>query len=257
MVNEQFGTSYTPIQIGSNLKNWGIKTGAPRCRPEGYRKPMYPKDVDDFIKSHYEGVGWGTMKDMVNEKFGTSYTTSQIKGYYGRNHLNSGVTGRFEKGRTPFNKGMPRERYMSPEALEKSKATQFKKGRLPHGTRPIGYERRGFDGYIEVKVKMRPQKSNDNFKLKHRIIWEQAYGPIPEGCIVAFKDGDKSNVSLENLMLITRAQNAVMNRFHYRKKEPELAETSVLLADIKSATRKKKEEIREKRKTSRKKSSEQ
>lgn len=129
---------------------------------------------------------------------------------------------------------------------EKSRATQFKSGNLPHNTKPIGYERLYRDGYIEVKVKMRPSnpKCNDNFVPKHKLVWEAANGPVPEGCIVVFKDGNKQNVSLENLACITRGQNAVMNQAHIRCDNPEAFDVCLAMADIKSAVSKCKKEVK-------------
>lgn len=129
---------------------------------------------------------------------------------------------------------------------EKSRATQFKSGNLPHNTKPIGYERLSRDGYIEVKVKMRPSnpKCNDNFVPKHKLVWEAANGPVPEGCIVVFKDGNKQNVSLENLACITRGQNAVMNQAHIRCDNPEAFDVCLAMADIKSAVSKCKKEVK-------------
>ena len=129
---------------------------------------------------------------------------------------------------------------------EKSRATQFKSGNLPHNTKPIGYERLSRDGYIEVKVKMRPSnpKCNDNFVPKHKIVWEAANGPVPEGCIVVFKDGNKQNITLENLACITRKQNAVLNHAHIRCDNPEAFEACLAMADIKSAVSKRKKEVK-------------
>lgn len=47
---------------------------------------------------------------------------------------------------------------------------------------------------------------------KHRLIYEEHYGPIPDGYAVVFKDSDKSNVTIDNLMLISRANLAVINK---------------------------------------------
>lgn len=129
---------------------------------------------------------------------------------------------------------------------EKSKATQFKPGSLPHNTKPIGYERLSRDGYIEVKVKMRPSnpKCNDNFVPKHKLVWEAANGPVPEGCIVVFKDGNKQNITLENLACITRKQNAVLNHAHIRCDNPDAFEACLAMADIKSAVSKCKKEVK-------------
>ena len=135
-------------------------------------------------------------------------------------------------------------------ASEKSKATQFKPGSLPHNTKPIGYERLSKSGYIEVKVKMRPtalpdgKRCNDNFVPKHKLVWEAANGPVPDGCVITFKDGDKSNVALGNLACITRKQNAVLNHAHIRCDNPEAFDTCLAMADIKSAVSKRKKEVK-------------
>ena len=132
---------------------------------------------------------------------------------------------------------------------EKSRATQFKTGNLPHNTKPIGYERLSRDGYIEVKVKMRPSKPkcNDNFVPKQKLVWEAANGPVPEGCVITFKDGNKQNVALENLACITKKQNAVLNHAHIRCDNPEAFESCLALADIKSAVSKRKKEVKRSR----------
>ena len=129
---------------------------------------------------------------------------------------------------------------------EKSRATQFKSGNLPHNTKPIGYERLSRDGYIEVKVKMRPSnpKCNDNFVPKHKLVWEAANGPVPEDCVITFKDGNKQNIALENLACITRGQNVIMNQAHIRCDNPEAFEACLAMADIKSAVSRRKKEVK-------------
>lgn len=242
MVNARFGTSYTVKSLGSSLKNWGLRSGIGHGPPKGHRSSVFPEDVASFIEANYLGTSYTDMAAILNARFGTNYTRGQIKSFYGNHHLNSGLTGRFDKGHVPYNKGKTWDEYMSEEAKEKASKTQFKNGQLPPNTKPIGWERIDRDGYVEVKVRMRPSKStcNDNFVLKHRLVWEQANGPIPEDCNVIFKDGNKLNCELSNLMLVTRAQHVVMNKCHLRSNVPEYAETSVLIADLKSAARKRK-----------------
>ena len=122
--------------------------------------------------------------------------------------------------------------------------TQFKKGHLPHNTKPIGYERINKDGYVEVKVKMRPSSPlcNDNFAPKHRLIWEAVNGPIPKGHKLIFADGDKTNITLDNLLLITDAQMARLNQNHLIQPDKELTVAGLLVCDVisKAALRKKK-----------------
>ena len=114
-----------------------------------------------------------------------------------------GRRSQFEKGQSPFNKGKKQEEYMSPESLELTKATRFKKGSKPANTKPIGYERVNVDGYREVKV--RDVKGRYNFELKHREVWREHNGTVPKGYNVQFKDGNRLNCDIENLYLISRA----------------------------------------------------
>ena len=41
----------------------------------------------------------------------------------------------------------------------------------------------------------------------HRLIWEQTFGPIPDGCVIHHVDGNGHNNRLDNLMLLTQAQH--------------------------------------------------
>lgn len=104
--------------------------------------------------------------------------------------------GYFPKGHVPANKGKKWQEYMSEDSRKKAQRTQFKKGHTPNNHKPVGYERKTRDGYIEVKV-----AEPNVFKGKNRIVWEQHYGPIPEGMHVSFKDGNKENFDIDNLML--------------------------------------------------------
>lgn len=116
---------------------------------------------------------------------------------------------RFRKGATPANKG----KKMSSELYAKCAPTMFKKGRPSLNRRPVGSERVNVDGYIEMKIQ-EPNK----WALKHRFVWEHFHGPIPEGHNIQFKDGNKENCSLDNLYLISRAdqlknENSLMARY--------------------------------------------
>ena len=73
------------------------------------------------------------------------------------------------------------------------------------------------DGYIVVQV-AEPNKHtgyHNSYQLKHRWIWEQANGPIPENHIISFKNGDKTDCRIDNLELITMAENAIRNKMSY------------------------------------------
>lgn len=60
------------------------------------------------------------------------------------------------------------------------------------------------DGYVEVKV--RDGKKQNNFELKHRLIWEKHNGKISKGNNIQFKDGNRLNCKIDNLYMISRAE---------------------------------------------------
>ncbi|RKD18991.1 hypothetical protein BCY91_14030 [Pelobium manganitolerans] len=119
----------------------------------------------------------------------------------------------FRKGMTPVNKGKKQTEYMSPEAIERTKATRFKKGQLPHNTYnevgkiTIRHDHRERGGkrykYICIKVGV--------WSMLHKHLWEQANGKVPSGHCLWFKDGDPMNCTLENLEMITRKENRKRN----------------------------------------------
>ncbi len=119
------------------------------------------------------------------------------------------VATRFAKGSVPANKG----KKMRPEIYDKLAPTMFKSGHMPINHRPVGSERVNVDGYVEIKV-AEPRK----WKLKHRVVWEEQNGPIPRGYNIQFRDGNPLNVQLDNLYIISRAdqlknQNSIQARY--------------------------------------------
>lgn len=109
--------------------------------------------------------------------------------------------GFFPKGHKPANKGIKQTEYMSEAQIEKTKRTRFKKGHVPKNHKPVGYERINRDGYIEVKT-----AEPNVFVPKHRLLWIEHNGEIPSGYNIQFRDGNKLNVCIDNLYMISRAQ---------------------------------------------------
>lgn len=241
MVNAEFGLDITPQKIASTKKNWGLVSGTPCGLPAGAGSKVFPREIVNFIMANYKGTGHQEMADRLREEFGREYTREQIKNFYNNHHLDSGIKGHFQKGHVPHNKGKTWDEFMSPEAQERSRRGQFKKGNLPHNTRPIGHERVSEEGYTYVKVRQRPSRRdcNDNFVAKQRLVWEEHYGPVPEGCMVGFANGDPADLRIENLVLETKQQHAVKNRCGIHGYDRESAQTANMIADIKMQIRRK------------------
>lgn len=118
--------------------------------------------------------------------------------YYTGNRLST-----FPKGHIPANKGQK----MKPELYEIAKHTMFKKGLAPLNTKPIGTETVRSDGYIWVKT------AEKQWKQKHVHLWSQCNGIIPKDKIVVFRNGNRMDVRIDNLEMITRQELVLRNRW--------------------------------------------
>ncbi|MDP2410399.1 MAG: HNH endonuclease signature motif containing protein [Pseudolabrys sp.] len=134
-------------------------------------------------------------------KFGRKdVTATNLNALRKRKGWKTGRSGCFVKGIVPANKGKTMPYHPN------SARTRFKKGNLPHNTNYAGHERVSKDGYVEISV----QQTNPHtgferrYVLKHRWIWEQANGPIPEGMCLKCK-GDQLNTDPANWELVPRA----------------------------------------------------
>lgn len=118
------------------------------------------------------------------------------------------IAARFQKGSVPLNKG----KKVSPEVYSKIQPTMFKKGSTPVNHRDVGEERVNVYGYIEIKV-----SEPNTWRLKHRVMWEQVNGTIPMGYNVQFKNHNPLDCRIENLYLISKADQLAKENSFYAK----------------------------------------
>ena len=232
-IRKRFGAEYTYAGIKS-FKDRRHLIGGPR---KEVPSKVYPPEVQEYIKAHYKGTGRQQMCDQLKEKFGIEYRPSQIKGFYARFHLDSGINGYFLKGQESHNKG----KKLTPEEYKRLSKTMFKKGNAPHNALPVGSEIKR-DGYWWVKT-----AEPATWEQKHRLLWQQVNGPIPEGMIIAFKDGDSENITIENLFMLTKSEHTAMNRWGYRSQDPDITEAGLAVIKLKQAIIDKKKERRAKK----------
>lgn len=189
---------------------------------------LLTSEQHQFLEENVKGMGNQELTKLINEKFGTDFSLQQIKTYKKNHNLSSGLTGHFPKGHVPINKGT---KGMFNVGGNKG---SFKKGVKPHTTKKIGSERVDRkDGYILVKV------SDGNWVHKHKLIWEKENGPIPKGCVISFLDGNKTNVNIDNLVLLTRREHLALTRNGMRFKDKELTRAGVALTKLNCAIKQK------------------
>lgn len=114
-----------------------------------------------------------------------------------------------------------------------SERTWFKKGQSSPNERTIGSE---YDsaGYLLVKIKDKGAR-NDKWRPKHVLVWEKANGPVPEGHIIIFLDGNHKNFNLDNLACIPRGINAILNRSRLRSNNADITKVRITQAELKRA----------------------
>ena len=224
--NAVFAESKKDGAIRSTLKNHRITSGhAPKIDACALR--IYTPEQAQFLLENYAGRNVAELRDIFNETFGTRMTWKQIKTFVHNRGITCGRTGRFEKGHRPHNYG--RKGW---SAGGRSVETRFKAGKRGSKWVPIGSERVTKDGILQRKVSDTGYSPGD-WKSVHSLVYEQHYGPIPDGHIVVFRDGERTNIEPDNLMLRSRAELLCLNRHRYRKAPAELKPSLVALAKLK------------------------
>lgn len=142
-----------------------------------------------------------------------------------------GSSCRFKKGHKPHNAGKK-----GWQAGGNARKTQFQPGHRGGKAaalyKPIGSERITMDGYLQRKVND-GMPLQQRWKMVHNLIWEEAMGSIPKGHIVVFRNGNKQDLCVENLELISRAENMRRNTIH--RYPPELKSTIRLAGKLRRA----------------------
>ena len=171
----------------------------------------------DGLKRSPEGCGWLRKGDVVP---GSERT-------------------RFQKGQVPANKGVK----MPGWAPGRMRETQFKagcrSGMAAKNWKAIGTITPDSEGFLRIKVREavhgKEATGFGNAKvwpLYNRYLWEQHKGPIPPKHVVAFIDHDRSHCAIENLELLSMADNARRNAM-WNRFPPELVQVIMLTGALK------------------------
>ena len=177
-----------------------------------------PEQVE-FITANVAGIGHAELRDLVNNYFHIQLGLNQIAAFIKNHKLNSGLNGRFKPGHAPYNKGKT--------GHHGGEVTQFKTGHKPWNYKPVGTERIDGDGYVGIKT-----TDPNKWRPKHLIIWEAANGPAPKGHAVIFGDGNRFNFDLNNLLLVSRKELAVLNHKDLIQGDAELTRSGILIAKL-------------------------
>ena len=170
-------------------------------------KRRWTKDEEAFMVANYDHTTASDIGAFLGRSVRSIYSRAQVLGLHttiehmrevGREkaqHPNS-VARRFKPGHVPENKG----KKVSAEVYAKCKPTMFRKGNIPHNYRPVGSECLRDDGYVWVKI-----ADPNKWVQKQRAVWMEHHGEIPKGYNVQFRNKDRMDFRIENLYLISKA----------------------------------------------------
>lgn len=126
---------------------------------------------------------------------------------------------RFQKGQTPYNKGLRRPEGWAPGNMAR---TQFKPGQMPPNTFPVG-EYRVVDGYLQQKISTEKGNSSKRWRGVHELVWTAVNGPLPPDHLVVFKPGmrttELAHITIDTVECISRADNMRRNTRHNLPRE--------------------------------------
>jgi hypothetical protein len=191
----------------------------------------YTPEEIQFVKKNIRGRSYIEMMRLFNKRFDLQITLKQMETlvYKHKFHNGLGTT----NGYAPPNKG--NKNFW--------KTIGKKTGRYGGNYRPLGSERitsysHASKQYIEIKT------GHSTWKRKHVLIWENANGKVPKGHVVIFGDGNSRNFDLDNLLLISRKELAVMNKCHLICNRKDLTAVGKTVADLSIAIIKRKKEMK-------------
>lgn len=221
---ERFGKSYTAVKCKATIL--GLKK-------EIHSGSPWTKKNISILVSLYPN----TTNKTIAEKLGVNETAVISKAFMLKLKktkefmLYCSSKSAFPKGHVPFNKDRSQREYMSPEAIEKTKATRFKKGEVApnkahykDGDITIRYSKKAKRSYKWIRV------SVTKWEMLHVVNWEALHGPVPAGHIIVFKDKDTMNCDPNNLEMISLEENMRRNTIH--NYPPEIKTTIRLLSKV-------------------------
>ena len=182
---------------------------------------LIAQKLNRTVKAIYSQANLMNLKKT--DEFNRSESSGRMKdGEFGK-------ASRFQKNHVSFNTGKKWDDFMTIQGKANSLRTTFKKGNLPKNTL--------HDGMITTRTDSKTKRTYKfirialgKWQMLHVYNWEQVNGKLPKDKILAFK-GSTDDCSLDNLILITRAEN--MKRNSIQRYPEEIKQTIRVLTKLK------------------------
>ncbi|MDE1484534.1 HNH endonuclease signature motif containing protein [Xenorhabdus bovienii] len=183
----------------------------------------YSDEMKQWMKEHYK-LTRHELTDAFNGRFNTNRSRENISDLRKSLGLRTRQSAKWQKGDKPVHAGT--------QGVLKASLGSFKKGHLTWNKQPVGTERINGHGYVDVKL-----SDPGIWKPKHHLIWEKHHGKRPENSVITFKDCNRLNCDIDNLILITRAEHTIVDNTNRKLKgtATEFKPVLINLAKIKHA----------------------
>jgi hypothetical protein len=134
----------------------------------------------------------------------------------------------FKPGQAPWNFGLKGSTGLHPATRQNHFKPGCMYGNARHRWVPVGTLRIDKDGLLSRKwTDDRTVPSHQRWAPVHRLVWEQAHGPVPKGFVVVFRHPSlrttqEREITLDKLVCISRSENMRRNSY-WTNLSPEVA----------------------------------
>lgn len=216
--NNKFGTSYKVTAFHYHTDRLGLRK---------HVQHEYTALEDEFLKINSNLMTRQELTDAFNKEFECSIKTNAIEQRCFKKGFKPLDDGKFKQGNVPWQK-TPGGRDAYVKSLIGGNSRSFRKGHIPANVKTIGTESIRSDGYTYIKTKF-------GWITKQKAIYEKKYGKISTDLKVIPVDGDKNNLSIDNLRAVDNYVITVLMANDWIDKGPDIFDAGVKYAELKRA----------------------
>lgn len=192
--NALFNTNITQQSMGQMLsrRGWSVKTK--------HNTNQWSFDMDEWLKRKYLTCNYDfvSLANEFNQVFNTDKSSSCVTKHLERMGVHAPRPKKGQINRGTFKPNTPHTKEL-----------------------PIGTIRYNSDGRPFIKVELcngrnvHTERGGHNYKEPYwkplqKKIWEDCYGPVPEGYVICSLNGDPNDTNIENIGVVDKRGTAVM-----------------------------------------------
>jgi transposase len=235
MFNRRYGTALTEKQIIKAKERYGIRRG--RLAPEQVQFILdnaEGKTLNEITSLFIAHCNRAISRDGIKHilvKHGRKYksknlTKEQVQ-FIKDNIRGSTVKDLTDYFNGHFNTSLTMKQIRSAALSRRLRFTEY----------PAGKETVNSQGVTRVKI------SDNEWKPKHILIWEQINGKVPKGQCIIFADKNRFNFAPDNLIMVSKNELLRLNESMLYCQDKELTKTGIAIVKLQNALYKKSEKL--------------